>query len=171
MLIATDAQETRDMIRILANLYKSRGRPPRAHRCRLSTGRRCFRYWCAAFGLNEHHRSLRSKAQQNIISVTEAVPNPCQSVAAPTGKFWARCGLRSIAVGNLAGCPSLPRCRPTSHATTQLMTMLSSRTRDNRREQLQHPPGWSAFGIPRGRESAGQTDGVRAQRQALLGRF
>lgn len=51
---------------------------------------------------NEHHRSLRTKAQQNIISVTEAVAN--HSTLAPhlqeiVGALW----LRSIAVGNLAG--------------------------------------------------------------------
>lgn len=51
---------------------------------------------------NEHHRTLRAKAQQNIISVTEAVSE--HATLAPhlqeiVGALW----LRSIAVGNLAG--------------------------------------------------------------------
>ena len=104
VLIATDAQETRDMIRILANLYKSRGEVAPV----LTAAD--FRLDDDASGIgalldsvsNEHHRSLRAKAQQNIISVTEAVPT--HTSLAPhlqeiVGALW----LRSIAVGNLAG--------------------------------------------------------------------
>lgn len=104
VLIATDAQETRDMIRILANLYKSRGEV-----VPLLTAAD-FRLDDDASGIgalldsvsNEHHRTLREKAQQNIISVTEAVYD--HATLAPhlqeiVGALW----LRSIAVGNLAG--------------------------------------------------------------------
>lgn len=104
VLIATDAQETRDMIRILANLYKSRGEAAPV----LTAAD--FRLDDDASGIgalldsvsNEHHRTLREKAQQNIISVTEAVYD--HQTAAPhlqeiIGALW----LRSIAVGNLAG--------------------------------------------------------------------
>ncbi len=104
VLIATDAQETRDMIRILANLYKSRGEAAPV----LTAAD--FRLDDDASGIgalldsvsNEHHRTLREKAQQNIISVTEAVYD--HQTAAPhlqeiVGALW----LRSIAVGNLAG--------------------------------------------------------------------
>ena len=104
VLIATDAQETRDMIRILANLYKSRGETAPV----LTAAD--FRLDDDASGIgalldsvsNEHHRTLRSKAQQNIISVTEAVAD--HATLAPhlqevVGSLW----LRSIAVGNLAG--------------------------------------------------------------------
>lgn len=104
VLIATDAQETRDMIRILANLYKSRGDATPV----LTAAD--FRLDDDASGIgalldsvsNEHHRTLRAKAQQNIISVTEAVSN--HATLAPhlqevVGALW----LRSIAVGNLAG--------------------------------------------------------------------
>ncbi len=104
VLIATDAQETRDMIRILANLYKSRGDVAPV----LTAAD--FRLDDEASGIgalldsvsNQHHRSLRAKAQQNIISVTEAVPN--HTALSPhlqeiVGALW----LRSIAVGNLAG--------------------------------------------------------------------
>ena len=104
VLIATDAQETRDMIRILANLFKSRGEVAPV----LTAAD--FRLDDDASGIgalldsvsNEHHRTLRAKAQQNIISVTEAVSNHVSH--APhleeiVGALW----LRSIAVGNLAG--------------------------------------------------------------------
>lgn len=104
VLIATDAQETRDMIRILANLYKSRGEVAPV----LTAAD--FRLDDDASGIgalldsvsNEHHRTLRAKAQQNIISVTEAVAD--HTSRAPhlqeiVGALW----LRSIAVGNLAG--------------------------------------------------------------------
>lgn len=104
VLIATDAQETRDMIRILANLYKSRGEAAPV----LTAAD--FRLDDDASGIgalldsvsNEHHRTLRAKAQQNIISVIEAVSE--HATLAPhlqeiVGALW----LRSIAVGNLAG--------------------------------------------------------------------
>jgi hypothetical protein len=104
VLIATDAQETRDMIRILANLYKSRGETAPV----LTAAD--FRLDDDASGIgalldsvsNEHHRTLRAKAQQNIISVTEAVSdhaNLAPHLQEIVGALW----LRSIAVGNLAG--------------------------------------------------------------------
>ena len=104
VLIATDAQETRDMIRILANLFKSHGELAPV----LTAAD--FRLDDESSGIgalldsvsNEHHRTLRAKAQQNIISVTEAVPDHAK--LAPhlqeiVGALW----LRSIAVGNQAG--------------------------------------------------------------------
>lgn len=104
VLIATDAQETRDMIRILANLYKSRGEIVPV----LTAAD--FRLDDDASGIgalldsvsNEHHRTLREKAQHNIISVTEAVydhANLTPHLQEIIGALW----LRSIAVGNLAG--------------------------------------------------------------------
>ena len=104
VLIATDAQETRDMIRILANLYKSRGEAAPV----LTAAD--FRLDDDASGIgalldsvsNEHHRTLRAKAQQNIISVTEAVAdhaNLAPHLQEIVGALW----LRSIAVGNSAG--------------------------------------------------------------------
>jgi len=104
VLVATDAQETRDMIRILANLYKSRGETSPV----LTAAD--FRLDDDASGIgalldsvsNEHHRTLRAKAQQNIISVTEAVSdhaNLAPHLQEIVGALW----LRSIAVDNLAG--------------------------------------------------------------------
>lgn len=104
VLIATGAQDTRDLIRILANLYKSRGEAAPV----LTAAD--FRLDDDASGIgalldsvsNEHHRTLRAKAQQNIISVTAAVANHARLVPhlqEIVGTLW----LRSIAVGNLAG--------------------------------------------------------------------
>ncbi|HEY3431396.1 MAG TPA: DUF499 domain-containing protein [Rhodocyclaceae bacterium] len=104
VLIATDAQETRDMIRILANLYKSRGEAVpvlTAADFRLDDDTSGIGALLDSVS-NEHHRTLREKAQHNIISVTEAVHD--HTKLAPhlqeiVGALW----LRSIAVGNLAG--------------------------------------------------------------------
>lgn len=104
VLIATDAQETRDMIRILANIYKSRGEDAPV----LTAAD--FRLDDEASGIgalldsvsNEHHRTLRAKAQQNIISVTEAVADHA-SLAPHLEELMGALWLRSIAVGNLAG--------------------------------------------------------------------
>ncbi|WP_414610825.1 DUF499 domain-containing protein [Stenotrophomonas pavanii] len=104
VLIATDAQETRDMIRILANLYKSRGEAVPV----LTAAD--FRLDDDASGIgalldsvsNEHHRTLREKAQHNIISVTEAVYDHGK-LAPHLQEILSALWLRSIAVGNLAG--------------------------------------------------------------------
>jgi hypothetical protein len=104
VLIATDAQETRDMIRILANLYKSRGEVASV----LTAGD--FRLDDDTSGIgalldsvsNEHHRALREKAQQNIISVVEAAYDHA-SLAPHLQEVIGALWLRSIAVGNLAG--------------------------------------------------------------------
>jgi hypothetical protein len=104
VLVATDAQETRDMIRILASLFKSRGEVAPV----LTAADFRIDDETAGIGAlldsvsNAHHRTLREKAQQNIISVTEAVPNHASlspHLQEVVGALW----LRSIAVGNLAG--------------------------------------------------------------------
>ncbi|MEQ1945260.1 DUF499 domain-containing protein [Mesorhizobium sp. VNQ89] len=104
VLIATDAQETRDLIRILANLFKSRGE----NACILTSAD--FRLNDDASGIgalldsvaNQQHRTLREKALRNVTSVVEAVPDHVTKVPhlqEIMGALW----LRSIAVGNLAG--------------------------------------------------------------------
>ncbi len=104
VLIATDAQETRDLIRILANLYKSRGEAVpvlTAADFRLDDDTSGIGALLEAVA-NQHHRTLREKAQQNIISVREARldhANIAPHLQEIIGALW----LRSIAVGNLAG--------------------------------------------------------------------
>lgn len=107
VLIATDAQETRDMIRILANLYKSQGDAApvlTAADFRLDDERSGIGALLDSVS-NEHHRTLREKAQQNIISVTEAVYDHAER-APHLQEIVSALWLRSIAVGNLAGAES-----------------------------------------------------------------
>ena len=104
VLIAADAQETRDMIRILANLFKSRGaKSPllTAADFRVDDEESSIGALLDSVS-NPQHRKLREKALYNITSVTEALPN--HSTVTPhlhqlVGALW----LRSIAVGNNAG--------------------------------------------------------------------
>jgi hypothetical protein len=104
VLIATDAQDTRDMIVILANLYKSRGEVSpvlTAADIRLDDDASGIGSLLDSVS-NGHHRTLRAKAQQNIISVTEAVSdhaNLAPHLQEIIGALW----LRSIAVGHMAG--------------------------------------------------------------------
>lgn len=104
VLIATEAQETRDLIRILVDIYKGRAKDSPI----LTAAD--FRLDDDASGIaallesvaNEHHRALREKALRNLQAVQEAVP--AYRIALPhlseiIGALW----LRSIAVGNLAG--------------------------------------------------------------------
>ena len=104
VLIATDAQETRDLIRILASLYKARGdRVPV-----LTAADFLIDDDSAGIGAlldsvsNAEHRTLRAKVQQNIIAVTQAVPN-ADTVLPHLHQIMGALWLRSIAVGNLAG--------------------------------------------------------------------
>ncbi|MBF0460762.1 MAG: DUF499 domain-containing protein [Magnetococcales bacterium] len=104
VLVATDAQETRDMIRILANLFKNGG-----DATPILTAAD-FRLDEDATGIgalldsvaNQHHRTLREKASRNIIAVMDAIPRHAEKVPhlqEIVGALW----LRSIAVGHLAG--------------------------------------------------------------------
>jgi len=107
VLIATDAQETRDLIRILANLYKSRGDKAPV----LTAGD--FNLADDSSGIlalldsvsNAEHRTLRGKAQQNIIAVREAVPD-VDAALPHLNELMSALWLRSIAVGNSAGAES-----------------------------------------------------------------
>jgi hypothetical protein len=104
VLVATDAQETRDMIRILANLFKSQGEATPI----LTAAD--FRLDDDAAGIgalldsvsNQQHRTLREKALRNLTSVTEAIPTHA-SLAPHLQEIVGALWLRSIAVGNLAG--------------------------------------------------------------------
>jgi hypothetical protein len=104
VLVATDAQETRDLIRILADLFKSRGEA-----APILTAAD-FRLDDDSSGIvalldsvaNQHYAALREKAQRNLSAVKEVVPD--YAVTVPDlprviGALW----LRSLAIGNLAG--------------------------------------------------------------------
>ncbi len=104
VLVATDAQETRDLIKILASLFKSRG-----ERTPILTAAD-FRINEDASGIgelldsvaNQQHRTLREKAQRNLLAVSEAVPNVAQ-VAPHLEEIIGALWLRSIAIGRFAG--------------------------------------------------------------------
>jgi hypothetical protein len=104
VLVATSAQETRDLIKILAGLFKARGNSAEiltAADFRLDDENTGIGALLDSVS-NQLHASLREKALRNITSVIDAVANP--SAAVPhleeiMGSLW----LRSIAVGNIAG--------------------------------------------------------------------
>jgi len=104
VLIATDAQETRDLIRILANLFKARGdNMPvlTAADFRLDDDAPEIGALLDSVA-KEHYRTLREKAMRNVSAVCEAVPAHARTLPhlqEIVGALW----LRSIAVGNLAG--------------------------------------------------------------------
>ena len=104
VLVATQAQETRDLIRILADLYKSRAQQVPIltaadfHLDDNSSG------IAALLGSvsNQHHASLREKAQRNLTAVLEAVSSP-GSIVPHLSDIVAALWLRSLAVGNTQG--------------------------------------------------------------------
>ncbi len=104
VLVATSAQETRDLIKILAGLFKARGEQAdilTAADFRLEDDNTGIGALLDSVS-NQHHASLREKALRNITSVIEAIPNPNSAVPhleEIMGSLW----LRSIAVGNVAG--------------------------------------------------------------------
>ncbi|MCG7853463.1 MAG: DUF499 domain-containing protein, partial [Methanosarcinaceae archaeon] len=104
VLMATHAQETRDLIRILADLFKRRGEDTpiiTAADFRLddeSSGITALLDSVA----NQHHAKLREKAMRNLEAVRDAVANTSQKVPhleGIIGALW----LRSLAESNLAG--------------------------------------------------------------------
>ena len=103
VLIATQAQETRDLIRILADLFKRHADRPviTAADFRLDDQRSGIAALLDSVS-NQHHAALREKAQRNLSAVRDAVRNADAAVphlAEIVGALW----LRSLAVGNLAG--------------------------------------------------------------------
>lgn len=103
VLVATNAQETRDLIKILADLFKGHG-----EKTPIITAAD-FRLDDQSSGIaslldsvsNQHHATLREKAQRNLTAVLDAVKTPATipHLSETVGALW----LRSLAVGNLAG--------------------------------------------------------------------
>ena len=102
VLVATQAQETRDLIRILADLFKRHGDHPvlTAADFRLDDERSGIAALLDSVS-NQHHANLRDKAQRNLSAVLDAVAKPADvsHLAGVVGALW----LRSLAVGNMAG--------------------------------------------------------------------
>jgi hypothetical protein len=104
VLVATDAQETRDLIRILAGLYKVHGEK----RPILTPADFRLDEDAAEVGAlldsvaSESHRTLREKARRNLVALADAVSGGAATLphaAEVLGSLW----IRSLAQGNLAG--------------------------------------------------------------------
>jgi len=104
VLMATHAQETRDLIRILADLFKRRGEDTpiiTAADFRLDDENSGITALLDSVA-NQHHAKLREKAMRNLEAVRDAVANTSQKVPhleGIIGALW----LRSLAESNLAG--------------------------------------------------------------------
>ena len=103
VLVATQAQETRDLIRILADLFKRHENSPivTAANFRLDDKKSGVAALLDSVS-NPYHANLREKAQRNLSAVRDAVKSPDSEVphlSEIIGALW----LRSLSVGNLAG--------------------------------------------------------------------
>ena len=103
VLVATSAQETRDLIKILADLYKrhTKGQPLiTAADFRLDDDRSGIASLIDSVA-NQHHQDLREKALRNMEAVQDAVHDATLVPHLPelVSALW----VRSLAVGNLAG--------------------------------------------------------------------
>lgn len=104
VLVATDAQETRDLIRILANLFKSRGEGSpilTATDFRLDDDGAEISALLDSVA-SQYHRTLRDRALRNIAAVREAMASELHSIR-HLDEIVSALWLRSIAVGNAAG--------------------------------------------------------------------
>jgi len=103
VLVATQAQETRDLIRILADLFKRHDDSPvvTAADFRLDDEKSGIAALLDSVS-NQHHASLREKAQRNLSAVVDAVEN-ADSVVPHLSEIVGALWLRSLAVGNHAG--------------------------------------------------------------------
>lgn len=102
VLVATSAQETRDLIRILADLFKRRGDASAiltAADFQLDDDDSGITALLDSVA-NTQHAKLREKARRNLSAVAEAVPaSDVPNLTGVVGALW----LRSLAVGNHAG--------------------------------------------------------------------
>jgi len=103
VLVATQAQETRDLIRILADLFKRHEDSPvvTAADFRLDDQKSGIAALLDSVS-NQHHATLREKAQRNLSAVLDAVKD-AQSVVPHLAEIVGALWLRSLAVGNRAG--------------------------------------------------------------------
>ena len=107
VLVATQAQETRDLIRILADVFKSRNAASpiiTAADFRLDDDSSGIAALLDSVS-NQHHANLREKAQRNLSAVLDAVREPAQNVphlADIVSALW----LRSLAIKNAGAEPA-----------------------------------------------------------------
>jgi hypothetical protein len=106
VLVATQAQETRDLIRILADVFKSHGDVSpviTAADFRLDNDKSGIAALLDSVS-NQHHANIREKAQRNLSAVHDALKSPEQNVP-HLGDLVSALWLRSLATKN-AGATS-----------------------------------------------------------------
>lgn len=107
VLVATQAQETRDLIRILADVFKSRNTDSpiiTAADFRLDDDRSGIAALLDSVS-NQHHAKLREKAQRNLSAVLDAVKDPKRTVphlAEIVSALW----LRSLTLEDVGAEPA-----------------------------------------------------------------
>lgn len=104
VLIATDAQETRDLIKVLVDLFKNHDkRDPIITAADFSlTNTKCGVASLLDSVANQLHKDLREKALRNLEAVVEAVPNP-QTTIPHAEEIISALWLRSLTVDQMAG--------------------------------------------------------------------
>lgn len=104
VLIATDAQETRDLIKILVDLFKNQDEnDPVITAADFSlTNEKCGVASLLDSVANQLHKDLREKALRNYEAVVDAVPNPKASVP-HAEEIISALWLRSLTVNQMAG--------------------------------------------------------------------
>jgi hypothetical protein len=104
VLVATSAQETRDLIRILADVFKRRSDDDpilTAADFRLDDDRSGIASLLDSVA-NQAHQNLREKALRNLVAVRDAVKD-ADHVVPHVAEIVAALWVRSLAVGNMAG--------------------------------------------------------------------
>ena len=104
VLIATDAQETRDLIKILVDLFKNHDAKDAiitAADFSLTNDKSGVASLLDSVA-NQQHKDLREKAQRNLTAVLDAVPNPKSNIP-HAEEIISALWLRSLSVEQMAG--------------------------------------------------------------------
>lgn len=104
VLVATEAQETRDLIKILAGLFRSRGdKSPVLTAADFNLEKDASEITALLESVaNQHHRVLRDKALRNLEAVRQAIPDTDLELP-HLSELLSALWLRSLAVGNAGG--------------------------------------------------------------------
>lgn len=135
ILVATQAQDTRDLIRILASLFKARGKKVPL----LTAADFDIEDDAAGIGAlidsaaNDQHKTLRAKAARNLEAVRDAVPNHASELP-DLNDIVAALWVRSISVGNQPGADAhtlqvdCARTKPIddNHFAAELLTIVEN---------------------------------------------
>jgi hypothetical protein len=125
VLVATEAQETRDLIRILVDLFKGRGEESpviTAADFDISNDKGSVTSLLSSVA-NQLHRTLLEKARRNLEAVRIAVQDPEKNIPHASdiiSALW----LRSLSVDRIT-VPNQPNCNPTSLGARQSTTIRS----------------------------------------------